>query len=182
MLAMYGLAKNLLSSLSGRCLCHLSANGSSQFTPPKKSHIGSSSASPNGKAPSLSLTRTPTCPAFSRPLTPRTVSVGWLSLKDALLLNGPVFKKLTSFGSVDAIPASDGPPLSLSNCWKLLGIFGITVTKHLETAQDIACPNAIMLAVCSEYAIGRSGLPHRDWRLFKCPLLSSPLSRAHCTT
>ena len=43
MLAMYGLAKNLLSSLSGRCLCHLSANGSSQFTPPKKSHIGSSS-------------------------------------------------------------------------------------------------------------------------------------------
>ena len=179
MLVMYGLARNLQSSLSGRCLCQLSANGSSQFTPPKKSHIGSSSASPNGKAPSLSLTRTPTCPAFSRPLTPRTVSVGWLSLKDALLLNGPVFKKLTSFGSVDAIPASDGPPLSLSNCWKLLGIFGITVTKHLEMAQDIACRNAIMLAVRSEYAFGRSGLPRRDWRLFKRPLLSTLSSSLH---
>ena len=49
------------------------------------------------------------------------------------------------------------------------------VKKHVETAQDIACHNAIMLPTPLEYAFGLSGLPRRDWRLFKGPLLSSPL-------
>ena len=47
------------------------------------------------------------------------------------------------------------------------------VKKHLETAQDIARREATMLAVRSEYAFGRSGLPRRDWRLFRRPLLST---------
>ena len=46
-------------------------------------------------------------------------------------------------------------------------------------AQDIACRNAIMLAVRSEYAFGRSGLPRRAWRLFKRPLLSTLSSSLH---
>jgi hypothetical protein len=53
------------------------------------------------------------------------------------------------------------------------------VKKHVETAQDIARRDAIMLAVRSEYAFGRSGLPRRDWRLFKRPLISLLASSLH---
>ena len=53
------------------------------------------------------------------------------------------------------------------------------VKKHLETAQDIARRDATMLAVRSEYAFGRSGLPRRDWRLFKRPLISILSSSLH---
>ena len=37
----------------------------------------------------------------------------------------------------------------------------------------------MMLAVCLEYAFGRSGPPRRDWRLFKRPLLSTLSSSLH---
>jgi hypothetical protein len=43
---------------------------------------------------------------------------------------------------------------------------------NLETAQDLARKESILLTVRSEYAFGRSGLPHRDWHLFRRPLLS----------
>jgi hypothetical protein len=46
-------------------------------------------------------------------------------------------------------------------------------------AQDIPRRDAIMLAVCSEYSFGRSGLPRWDWRLFKRPLLSTLSSSLH---
>ena len=46
----------------------------------------------------------------------------------------------------------------------------------VETAQDIACREAIMLTDDrSEYAFGWSGLPRKDWRLFKRPLLPTLL-------
>lgn len=43
---------------------------------------------------------------------------------------------------------------------------------NLETTQDLAQHNYILLAVYSEYSFGRSGLPHWDWHLFKAPLMS----------
>jgi len=46
------------------------------------------------------------------------------------------------------------------------------IKKHVETTQDVARREAIMLAVRSEHAFGRSGLPSRDWGLFQRPLLS----------
>jgi hypothetical protein len=54
------------------------------------------------------------------------------------------------------------------------------VKKHLETTQDIARREATMLAARSEHAFGRSGLPRRDWRLFKRPLSSILSSSLHC--
>jgi hypothetical protein len=50
---------------------------------------------------------------------------------------------------------------------------------NLETAQDIAWRDSILLAVQSEYSFGRSTLPRRDWRLFKHPLLSLLSSSLH---
>jgi hypothetical protein len=46
------------------------------------------------------------------------------------------------------------------------------IKHNNETTQDVARRNSILLAVRDEYAFGRSGLPHRDWRLFQRPLLS----------
>jgi hypothetical protein len=54
------------------------------------------------------------------------------------------------------------------------------IKKHLETAQDIARKEELVLAISSEYASGRSGLPIRDWRLFNRPLLSTLASSLHC--
>ena len=53
------------------------------------------------------------------------------------------------------------------------------VKKRVETAQDVARREAIMLAVRSERAFGKSGLPRRDWRLFKRPLVSLLTSSLH---
>jgi hypothetical protein len=50
---------------------------------------------------------------------------------------------------------------------------------NLEMAQDLAQKESILLAVCSEYAFGRSGLPRRDWRQFRRPLLSLLDSSMH---
>ena len=55
------------------------------------------------------------------------------------------------------------------------------VKKRVETAQDVARREAIMLAVRSERAFGKSGLPRRDWRLFKRPLVSLLASSLHGT-
>ena len=52
-------------------------------------------------------------------------------------VNAMMFKKLTSSGLVDAIPASDGRPHLLSNCWKLLGIFGITATRSRNISKRL---------------------------------------------
>jgi hypothetical protein len=49
----------------------------------------------------------------------------------------------------------------------------------LETAQDIARRESILAAVRSEYSVGRSSLPRRDWRHFQCPLLSILSSSLH---
>jgi hypothetical protein len=46
------------------------------------------------------------------------------------------------------------------------------VKHNLETAQDLARRDSILIQVRSEYSFGRAGLPRRDWRLFKRPLLS----------
>jgi hypothetical protein len=53
------------------------------------------------------------------------------------------------------------------------------IKKNLETAQDIVRGEALVLAISSEYAFGRSGLPQRDWRLFNRPLLSALASSLH---
>jgi hypothetical protein len=53
------------------------------------------------------------------------------------------------------------------------------IKYNLETAQNLAQRDSILLAVCSEYAVGRSGLPRRDWRLFKRPLLYILASLLH---
>jgi hypothetical protein len=53
------------------------------------------------------------------------------------------------------------------------------IKKNLETAQDIVRREALVLAISSEYAFGRSGLPQRDWRLFNRPLLSTLASSLH---
>ena len=50
---------------------------------------------------------------------------------------------------------------------------------NLETAQDIARRDSILLAVRSEYSFGQSSLPRWDWRLFKHPLLSLFASSLH---
>jgi hypothetical protein len=50
---------------------------------------------------------------------------------------------------------------------------------NLETAQDLARRDSILQAVRSEYAFGRSGLPRRDWHLFKRPLMSLLASSLH---
>jgi len=55
----------------------------------------------------------------------------------------------------------------------------IQVKKNVETAQDIACGDVIMLAIRSEYTFGWSGLPRRDWCLFKPPFLSTLSSSLH---
>jgi hypothetical protein len=46
------------------------------------------------------------------------------------------------------------------------------IKYNLEMAQDLAQCDLIKSAVRSEYAFGRSGLPRRDWHLFKRPFLS----------
>jgi hypothetical protein len=48
------------------------------------------------------------------------------------------------------------------------------IKKNLETAQDIARREALVIAISSEHAFGRSGLPQRD-----CPLLSTLASSLH---
>jgi hypothetical protein len=53
------------------------------------------------------------------------------------------------------------------------------IKHNQETAQDFAECNSILLAVRAEYSFGRSGLPHRDWHLFKCPLTSLLASSLH---
>jgi hypothetical protein len=53
------------------------------------------------------------------------------------------------------------------------------VKTHLETAQDVARREALVLAISSEHAFGRSGLPQRDWCLFDRPLLSTLASLLH---
>jgi hypothetical protein len=53
------------------------------------------------------------------------------------------------------------------------------IKKNLETAQDIVRPEALVLAISSEYAFGCSGLPQWDWRLFNRPLLSTLASSLH---
>ena len=100
-----------------------------------------------------------------------------------MLSNGLGFKKLASSGSVGATLASNG--LNTSKQWATSLVVQLwevicwdlwdhrnQVKRNIETA-DIACCDAIMLALCSEYAFGRAGLPCRDWRLFKRPLLST---------
>jgi hypothetical protein len=49
---------------------------------------------------------------------------------------------------------------------------GTACIDNLETTQDIARGDSILLAVWSEYSFGCSALPRRDWCLFKHPLLS----------
>jgi hypothetical protein len=53
------------------------------------------------------------------------------------------------------------------------------VKKHLETTQEVARREELVIAISSEYAFGRSGLPLRDWRLFNRPLLSTLASSLH---
>jgi hypothetical protein len=53
------------------------------------------------------------------------------------------------------------------------------IKYNIETAQDLARCDSIKSAVSSEYAFGRSGLPRRDWRLFKRPLRSLLESSLH---
>jgi hypothetical protein len=53
------------------------------------------------------------------------------------------------------------------------------IKKNLETAQDIVRRVALVLAISSEHAFGRSGLPQRGWRLFNRPLLSALASSLH---
>jgi hypothetical protein len=53
------------------------------------------------------------------------------------------------------------------------------IKYNLESAQDIARRDDIIRNVRSEYAFGRSGLPRRDWRLFKRPLRSLLGSSSH---
>ena len=53
------------------------------------------------------------------------------------------------------------------------------IKLHVESAQDVARRDAIMRSVQSEHAFGRSGLPRRDWRLFKRPLHSLLCSSLH---
>jgi hypothetical protein len=47
------------------------------------------------------------------------------------------------------------------------------IKSNTTAAQDLAHRDAIMLAISSEYAFGRSGLPRGDWRLFKRPIFST---------
>jgi hypothetical protein len=54
------------------------------------------------------------------------------------------------------------------------------IKKNLETAQDIARHEALVLAISSEHAFGCSGLPQRHWHLFNRPLLSALTSSLHC--
>jgi hypothetical protein len=53
----------------------------------------------------------------------------------------------------------------------------IQIKVHTETAQDQARHQFVLVAVLSEYAFGRAGLPRRDWPMFACPL-SSLLARS----
>jgi hypothetical protein len=46
------------------------------------------------------------------------------------------------------------------------------IKHNIETDQDVAHSEAILHSVRAEYAFGCTGLPHRDWHLFQCPLLS----------
>jgi hypothetical protein len=50
---------------------------------------------------------------------------------------------------------------------------------NLKMAQDIAWRDSILQAVHSEYAFGRSSLPHWDWCLIKCPLVSFLANSLH---
>jgi hypothetical protein len=53
------------------------------------------------------------------------------------------------------------------------------VKHNLETAQDLARHDSILLAIRSVYTFGRAGLPRRDWHLFQRPLLSLLDSSLH---
>jgi hypothetical protein len=53
------------------------------------------------------------------------------------------------------------------------------IKYNIETAQDLARCDLIKSTVRLEYAFGRSGLPRRDWHLFKHPLRSLLESSLH---
>ena len=121
---------------------------------------------------------------FSRPHSdmPGLLQAITATFKAASLSNGPVFKKLTSSSLVDALPVSNGPPLSLSNCWDLHGIFGITATRSRSISKQLRT-SLVVKRRCSPFARNMPSVgpvSHAETGASSDALFSPPC-RAHCT-